>query len=168
MNILTISGSTRAESSNVKLLEALPSLFPEKKFSRYSDIQSLPLFNPEEDQHPWAAAVLHWREALKASDAVIICIPEYIHNLPAVVKNALEWIVSSGELFGKPVLAMTFTPHAPRGEKAMQSLIWSLQALDARVVGQLAMYQNEVKLDDQTMVAEAEILEMLREAIALF
>lgn len=167
MKILTISGSSRAESSNSKLLDALSFLCPEKTFQRYSKIELLPLFKPENDQHPWDGEVLNWREALMESDAVIICVPEYIHNLPALIKNALEWIVSSGELTGKPVLAMTFTPHEPRGEKAMQSLIWSLQALDARVIGQLAMYQNEVKIEDKRLVANSDIVEMLMEAIDL-
>ena len=54
--------------------------------------------------------------------------------MPALIKNALEWITSSGELVGKKVLAITFTPNEPRGDKAMQSLLWSLQALDANIV----------------------------------
>jgi chromate reductase len=87
--------------------------------------------------------------------------------MPALIKNALEWVVSSGELVGKPVLAMTFTPKEPRGEKAMQSLTWSLQALDSRVVGQLALYQNEVKIKAGKIVADVDNLEMLREAIDL-
>ena len=58
---------------------------------------------------------MDWRKILQESDAVIISIPEYIHNIPALIKNALEWVTTSGEFLGKKVLPITFTPHEPRG-----------------------------------------------------
>jgi len=166
MKILTISGSSRPDSSNSKLLKSLPQFFPNKTFQHYS-INDLPLFKAENNQHPWEDTVLNWRKAVAESDAVIICTPEYIHNLPALLKNALEWVTSSGELMQKKVLAMTFTPHESRGEKAMQSLLWSLKALDAHVVCQLALYQNEIELHEGQIKAEKEVLEMLEEAVNL-
>ena len=87
--------------------------------------------------------------------------------MPALMKNALEWLASSGELAGKAVLPITFTPHPPRGEKAMQSLTWSLQALDTKVVTQLALYQKEIKFNDNGIVADEEVLGILKEAIDL-
>ena len=167
MKILTISGSSRIQSANVQLLDCLPYLFSEAVFQRYAMLERLPLFQADNDKHPLPLAVLDWRKTLTQSDALIICTPEYLHNLPALLKNALEWVSSSGELAHKPVLAMTFTPHPPRGEKAMQSLLWSLQALNARIVAQLALYQNEITVDKHEIIAEAPILEMLREAIQL-
>lgn len=161
MNILTISGSSRVDSSNIRLLNALSSLAPMHQFNYYSGIHQLPLFQAELDHSPWPAIVLEWREQVNEADALIICTPEYIHNLPASIKNALEWVTSSGELRGKRVLPITFTPHEPRGEKAMQSLLWSLQALDAQVVGQLSLYQNEVIFDSPRSLAESGAREML-------
>ena len=117
--------------------------------------------------HSGSLTVAEWKKALNHSDAVIICTPEYIHNLPALLKNALEWITKSGELVGKKVLALTFSPNPPRGEKAMQSLIWSLQALDARIVAQLPLYQNEMEFDEEGNLVENMQVEMLREAINL-
>jgi len=167
MKILTISGSSREGSSNTKLLDSLAGLFSDKTFEKGAIINNLPLFKPENDKHPWDENVLAWRQSLQESDAVIFCIPEYIHNLPALIKNALEWVASSGELVGKPVLAFTFTPHEPRGKKAMKSLLWSLKALDARVVGQLALFQNEITFEDGEIMVDEEILEILKEAIEL-
>ena len=167
MKILTVSGSSRALSTNAQLLDALPVLFPEKSWERFLAIDQLPLFRPEDDRFPWHGQVLEWRKAVTTAQAIIFCTPEYIHNLPAIIKNALEWLTSSGELQGKPVLVITYTPHEPRGEKAMQSLIWSLQALEARIVGQLPLYQNEIKIKDGHLDTDAEMLEILREAISL-
>jgi len=167
MKILTISGSSRSDSANTRLLISLPTLFPNHTFQHYHQINQLPLFQADADKHPWHAAVLAWRAAISEADAIIISIPEYIHNMPALIKNALEWVTASGELAQKRVLAMIFTPHAPRGEKAMQSLLWSLQALNANVVVSLPLYQNELEFDAKGHFTDNEMVEMLKEAIRL-
>ncbi|MGB3546695.1 MAG: NAD(P)H-dependent oxidoreductase, partial [Saprospiraceae bacterium] len=94
--------------------------------------------------------------------------PEYAHNIPAALKNALEWLVAGGELSGKPVLAVTYTPHAPRGEDAMQSLCATLSALDMRVVAQLPLYRNEVMVeaDGQLSGSGLELVEAGMELLA--
>jgi len=163
MKILTISGSSRSESSNAKLLDALPKLFPADSISRYTTLDQLPVFAAQLDRHPWPEGVLRWREALQDADAVIICTPEYLHNLPAQIKNALEWLASSGELVQKRVAAITFTPNPPRGEKAMQSLRWSLQALDARVEIELDLYQKELSFDADGAILEEDAVSILEE-----
>ncbi len=167
MYIQTISGSSRANSSNIRLLEALPALFPQHQFERLQLLEELPLFRADLDRHPWPPAVLTWREALKRSDALIICTPEYLHNLPALLKNAFEWLASSGELVGKAVLPITFTPHSPRGTNTMQALTWSLQALDAKIIAQLPLYQNELTINQAGKLEKGEAVELLQAAIEL-
>ena len=166
MEILTISGSARRESSNVKLLQHLSTLTDSLSL-QYSDLpKKLPLF-VDDPQRVIPDVVVEWRNLLAQSDGVIICTPEYIYNQPALLKNALEWVTTSGELVGKKVLALTFTPNPPRGEKAMQSLIWSLQALDANIVAQLPVYQNEMEFNEQGVLLKGEQIELLKEAISL-
>ena len=162
-NILTISGSARVQSSNGQFLEALPILFPDFTFKRFTGLSELPLFQAELDHHPWSTEVLQWRKAVAKADALIVATPAYLFNIPAMLKNGLEWLTTSGELLQKPVLAITLTPHPPRGEKAMQSLLWSLQALEARVVGQLPLFLSEMEKGE---IGE-EIKEVLREAMQL-
>ena len=166
MKILTISGSSRSLSSNIQLLEALPFELPKHDFLRFK-IEELPLFTADADHHPWHPKILEWRSAVASADGVLITTPEYIHNIPAALKNAFEWLTSSGELNYKPVVAITFTPHAPRGKKAMQSLLWSLQALDARVVVQLELYQNEVEFNEEGRLITNEEVNVLKGAIEL-
>ena len=168
IKLLRINGSAREHSSNQKLLDFLPGLGLNIVFQNDVDLAQLPLFTADQDQHPWSIEVLRWRQAVSEAEGVVICTPEYIHNIPALLKNALEWLTSSGELMHKPVLAMTFTPAPPRGEKAMQSLLWSLKALDARVIGQLTLYQNEIRFEDGTVKIDEENSELLREGLRLF
>ena len=100
--------------------------------------------------------------AAEDADGIVICTPEYIHNLPAMLKSALEWLSSSGELTRKRVLAITFSPSAPRGQKAMESLLWSLQALNAKVVAQLPLYRDKMEFDDDGRLVENEGLMLLK------
>ncbi len=157
MKILMISGSNRTDSQNVTLLQTLPMRFPKHEF-QYFDISQLPLFVDQGGDMKYPGICIEWRNAVDVSDIVIICTPEYIHNIPAALKNALEWITQSGELVGKRVLPITYTPSPPRGEKAMQSLVWSLQALDSNIVGQLDLYQSEEGADSLLDLAILELL----------
>jgi NAD(P)H-dependent FMN reductase len=43
------------------------------------------------------------RQALARADAVLFCVPEYAGTLPGSFKNALDWTVGTGELYGRPV-----------------------------------------------------------------
>ena len=38
--------------------------------------------------------------------------------MPGALKNALDWLVGSGELYGKPVVIMSASPSAERGQNA--------------------------------------------------
>ena len=57
--------------------------------------------------------------------------PEYAHGVPGVLKNALDWVVGSGELAGKPVAL--FIPSA-RGTYAQASLSETLTVMAAKIV----------------------------------
>jgi chromate reductase len=164
MQILTISGSSRINSTNSKLLDHLIDLGTDHAFERTNLHFRLPIFQAELDSNPLPEPVKKWRKKISNADALIICIPEYIHNMPAVIKNALEWLTSSGELVGKRVLPITFTPNEPRGKHAMQSLKWSLQALDSNIIVELALYNSQISYDPKIGGEGAEIL---KEAIYL-
>lgn len=71
-----------------------------------------------------------YRELLSRADGVIICTPEYIKGVPGVLKNALKWLVSSAELYTKPVAVITASGN---GENAYQALQLHLSMLNANV-----------------------------------
>ena len=165
--MLTVSGSGREGSTNSMLLKRLKFLANDMDFYPTNLPFHLPLFKANMDQNPLPELVLQWRRELADCDGLILCTPEYIHNMPAALKNALEWVTSSGELKGKKVLAMTFTPYAPRGSKAKQSLLWSLSALEANVICSLSLYHEDIQfLDEDQMKGEG--VDLLKEALKLF
>lgn len=165
MKSLTISGSSRPDSSNVRLLEAIQNRYTQLACTHF-DIGRLPLFDTELDQNA-PSIVKEFKQALQDHSAIIISTPEYIHNIPAQLKNALEWVTSSGLTQGKKCLALTYTPHSPRGEKAMQSMLWSLAALEVQVVASLDLYSNELAISKNGELEGEVSLEILDEAIRL-
>ena len=167
MKILCIPGSTRPQSSNIRLLEALSSLNTEHHFYIYKEISKLPLFTAGLKNQDFEQ-VIDLQRKVSEADGLIFCTPEYLHNLPACIKNLLEWLTESGEVHKKKTLALTFCPNPPRGEKAMQSLLWSLKALDANVLASLPLFQNELKFEEQGDIAPCESKALLKAALDLF
>ncbi len=158
--ILLVSGSTRKEGSTRKMLNQLPLKFPHFHWTKCESHEYLPLFKPESSN---TKEVDQWALDLSTHDIIFFCIPEYIHNMPAIIKNALEWVTASGELVNKKVISATYTPNHPRGEKAMQSMLWSLKALDANILPSLSLYHNQFNwVNNEIMDCEGiEMIEVL-------
>jgi NAD(P)H-dependent FMN reductase len=104
--LLTVCGSLRTGSSNATLLTAAALVAPAGvTVSTYDALAEIPAFNPDIEEGPGPApnAVARWRAAVAAADAVLFSSPEYAHGIPGVLKNALDWLVGSSEIVGKPV-----------------------------------------------------------------
>lgn len=166
--ILAISGSASEDSSNTKLLSAMAESFSDQyEIEVYEGLWKLPLFTPQLQEVGIPERVVAFKELVSKSDAVIISTPEYLHNIPAVLKNALEWMTESGELAEKPMLPITFTPAPARGEYAMISLLQSLKASKAKVVAELALYRSELSNEKGIIVFTNDNYALLKEALSL-
>ena len=162
--LLTVSGSPHPQSKTSQFLTALQQ-FSDLPLQSCPNLAELPVFQPGLDRSPWPPAVIAYRRAWRDAAGVIIATPAYLHNIPGVLKNALDWLASSGEASQRRVLALTFTPAPPRGDRARQSLLWSLEALDARVVAEAPIYQSELDFGSGKFVSATG--ELLREALRL-
>lgn len=165
MKLIAISGSNRTGSTNLTLLHSVKESIETIQFE-YFNIEDLPTFHPDKDQSPISETVLQWRNIIGASNGLLVFSPEYLHNIPAILKNALEWLSSSGELSEKPVIPIVFTPHAPRGEKALESLTWTLQALNSRVICSLHLHHNHFEKREGHSNYKGEGIELIEEAIS--
>ncbi len=133
MRILAISGSLQRRSTNTRLLEAARSIAsPGVDVVLYRALEQIPHFNPDLTD-PTDGPVAELRREIAAADAVLIATPEYAHGLPGALKNALDWIVGSGELYSKRVAALTAAPSKDRGHSAREMLERTLRALGAEV-----------------------------------
>jgi chromate reductase len=106
------------------------------KLTIYDGLGNLPHFNPDIDNDFQPPAVSDFRSQLNNSAGVMIATPEYAHGIPGVLKNALDWLVASGELYGKPV---TLLSASSRGCFAHASLIETLTVMMARLIPEAFM-----------------------------
>lgn len=117
---------------STELLKTAATLTPcDVELIIYDGIGNLPHFNPEMDKESLPTAASGFRSQLKSSAGVIISTPEYAHGVPGVLKNALDWLVASGELYEKPVAIFSASPYA---RFAPASLIETLTVMMARLI----------------------------------
>jgi len=164
--VLAISGSLRTASSNSALVQALTTLAAEMAHvSVYVGLGDLPPFNPDHDGEDPPLAVLDFRAALRACDAVVISSPEYAHGVPGVLKNALDWIVGSGELIDKPVALINGSLHATHAHASLKE---TLTVMSARVVPQASITVSLAggKRDASGIIADRELSAALKSAMA--
>ena len=130
-NIFAISGSLRAGSSNHTILQFFGKLLPMGMgYTIYESLSTIPAFDPGLHNDTPPATVAALRKQLADADAVIICTPEYAHGVPGALKNALDWMVSSGSFSGKPTALVTASTG---GGDAHEAMIKILNAIDANL-----------------------------------
>ncbi|WAH39254.1 NADPH-dependent FMN reductase [Alicyclobacillus dauci] len=134
IKILAISGSLRNRSSNSLLMRSMVEMAPRNaNVTIYDELGLLPHFNPDLDGNDVPLEVNRWRNHLREADGVFICTPEYAKGVPGTLKNALDWVVSSGEFYNKPVAIVSASPHPSGGEIAHASLLGTLSMMNAIV-----------------------------------
>ena len=165
INILAISGSLRPNSSNDAVIKTAATLVAGKAgFIIYDGLGSLPHFNDSQDPAP---EVIAFRKLLAQADGLFICSPEYAFGVPGVLKNALDWTVSSGELVNKPVAVIT---AATSGDKAHASLLLTLTALSAHVLDECTLLIPFIrsKIDTEGNVKDSETIEAINHIMDTF
>ena len=171
LNILAVSGSLRAESRNRALLEAAQLLAPARvRITLDWSLATLPHYNPDLDTLDGASMpqeARRWRERAGDADGILISSPEYAHGVPGVLKNALDWLVSSTTFPGKPVAllgASAISVFAP------EQLRETLTTMNARFVyeASIAVPVSGAAASAASIVADPELAQLLRGALETF
>jgi chromate reductase, NAD(P)H dehydrogenase (quinone) len=142
LSVVAISGSLRRASSNGALVEAVARLA--------KDVVD--------------EAVMRFRSILQACDAVLISSPEYAHGVPGVLKNALDWVVGSGELIDKPIALINASARATH---ARASLAETLATMSAQIVvaASITVSLDGRALDSNGIVGDGDLSAALRASI---
>jgi chromate reductase, NAD(P)H dehydrogenase (quinone) len=167
INILAISGSLRQTSSNTTLLHAAIELAPaHTEIKLYSKLNDLPHFNPDLENTN-IPVVTDLQTQIKWADGLLISTPEYAHGIPGVLKNALDWLVSSEDFMGKPIAIFNTSPRATH---AQASLIEIVTTMAGRVIPEASITIPLMgkKLDTAGIVADPELSQKLHKAIEIF
>jgi chromate reductase, NAD(P)H dehydrogenase (quinone) len=168
MRILAIPGSLGSQSSNRVLLEALQRLPPgNTEIAIFDGISELPYFNPDLDREGTEApsSVARLRGQIAEAKGLIISTPEYAHGVPGVLKNALDWLVSSPAIVGKPVELVFGSAGDARFAQA--SLTEILRTMSARLVAGAVLNIPGIrgKIDRDGKVGDMQVIAQLRGVI---
>jgi chromate reductase, NAD(P)H dehydrogenase (quinone) len=136
VRILGVCGSLQKKSANMTLLETAAAVAPEGvEVALFDGLRHVPLFDPDLEASGEPPAVSALRRAIAESDALLIASPEYGHSLPGSLKNAIDWLIGTGELERKVVAITASVPAPERGRRGLAALRDTLGAVSARVVG---------------------------------
>ncbi|ETA94798.1 FMN reductase [Mycobacterium avium 09-5983] len=112
IKILALVGSLRSASINRQIAELASAVAGEDVVvTVFEGLGELPFYNEEIDDAmtsdaPTLAPVAALRAAAADADAALVVTPEYNGSIPAVIKNAIDWLsrpFGDGALKGKPL-----------------------------------------------------------------
>ena len=141
--ILAICGSTRKQSANKDIISVIAKMSQDTlEITLYDGLIDLPFFNQDITDINMPTTVIALTEAISKADGVLICTPEYVFSLPGVLKNALEWMVSTTVFLNKPTALITASSS---GEKAHESLVLVMKTLGIKTNEEACLLVSGVK-----------------------
>lgn len=166
--VLGICGSLRRGSFNAALLNLVPRVNPRIDVIGADLAGRLPLFDPdvENDEDAWPEAVRAFRAAAERAEGVVIATPEYAHGPSGTTKNALDWLVGSGGLVGKPTLLTSASPGQAGGMRAHTPLMPTLTLLGAILVDCVVISRAGARTDARGEYTDPAVVERMRLAAA--
>jgi chromate reductase, NAD(P)H dehydrogenase (quinone) len=168
-DILTISGSLRAASTNTALLAAIARNAPDGcRLTPYDGLGLLPIFNPDDEGGRTPAEATRLIEAVRRADGVIVSAPEYAHGVPGGLKNALDWLVSRDAAVGKPAMLVHASSRSAISRAALTEIMRTMSfdlhpglGLEIALIG-----KKPPEVD--AILAEPASIALMREALAAF
>jgi chromate reductase len=136
-HLLGLSGSIRKESTNTAILRTVAEQLGARASLTVFPLNDIPLYNSDLEGDALPQPVRALKEAIAASDGLILCTPEYNHGMSGVLKNALDWAsrpAFASPLKNKPTLLMTSSPGYVGGARAQAQMQETMASALARVV----------------------------------
>ena len=171
MKTLLLSGSLRQGSYSTAIVNTLADMFDN---AEVQDISLLPFFNPDLDKHTLELdsspkEVVSFRKRVRESDAFVISTPEYAHQIPGALKNALDWLVSSDAIVGKTTVVISASTSAMGGDKAHAQLVALLKVISQNVLEDASLMVSRInkKIDDEGNVVDDGLKQELLRVVKL-
>lgn len=160
INIAVLVGSLRAASHNRALAEVTVANAPDGiSLTVVDGLADLPFYNEDLDTPELTvAAVTALRDYVESVDAVLIVTPEYNGTMPAVLKNAIDWLsrpFQASALSGTPAGVIGAALGGRGGAGSRQEARRALTVAGARVVEDVEIGISTGGLDDAGMNAPA-------------
>jgi chromate reductase, NAD(P)H dehydrogenase (quinone) len=174
--LVGIAGSLRSGSLNAALLRAAAELMPAGAELQTGTIRGIPLYDGDleaADGIPQPVSLL--KEAIAASDGLLLVTPEYNNSIPGVFKNAIDWLsrppADIKRVFGgRPVAILGASPGGFGTILAQNAWLPVLRTLGAELwcEGRLLVSRAQSVFDADGKLADAAVNERLRDFLAGF
>jgi chromate reductase, NAD(P)H dehydrogenase (quinone) len=160
-------GSTKSDSSNEKLVRFFKKNTEAFFKMEVLDLTLLPYFNPDLEHDLLPNSVVEFRQNILDADGILICTPEYVFSIPGVLKNAIEWTVSTTIFNKKPTAIIT---AATSGEMAHESiqLIMNTIGADLKPKCMLLIQSPKAKINEFGDIIDEQVLLELKDLIENF
>ncbi|OBJ03591.1 NAD(P)H-dependent oxidoreductase [Mycobacterium sp. 1465703.0] len=174
INILALVGSLRAASINRQIAELAREVAADDvTVTIFEGLAELPFYNEEIDEAmntdaPPLAPVTALRTAAADADAALVVTPEYNGSIPAVVKNAIDWLsrpFGDSALKGKPLAVIGGSFGRYGGVWAHDETRKSFGIAGARVVEDLKLSVPFKTLEGKTPAEHSELPAKVRDVV---
>jgi NAD(P)H-dependent FMN reductase len=167
MQILGVSGSLRAASTNTRLLVAATSFVPPGVEMRLtSQVARLPLFNP--DIGPEDSDLVHqWIREMRAADGIVVSTPEYARGYPGALKNAFDWLVNTDAYVNKPFMLLNASSRSTIAQDTFTKVLETMSGVHIENASTTIPLLG-TKLDVSEIVANDEFAKRIRESMLTF
>jgi chromate reductase len=111
------------------------------------------------------------RRRLDASDAFVICSPEYNASMPGVLKNAVDWVsrFHPQPFHERHALLLSASPSMVGGNRGVWALRVPFEHLGARIYPDMfSLARAHLALDDDGQIADEELRRRFQMTIASF
>jgi|SRR6185437_3808810 len=175
INVLALVGSLRVASINRQIAELAAAVAPDGvTVTVFDGLGDVPFYNEDIDpamnagieQAPAAAAAL--RAAAADADAALVVTPEYNGSIPAVVKNAIDWLsrpFGNGALKDKPLAVVGGAAGRYGGVWAHDEARKSFGIAGARVVESIKLSVPLQSLDGKAPAEHDELSANVRDVV---
>jgi NAD(P)H-dependent FMN reductase len=174
IKVLALVGSLRAASINRKIAELAAQVAPDGvAVTVFEGLGDMPFYNEEIDdvmnaEAPALAPVDALRAAAGEADAALVVTPEYNGSIPAVVKNAIDWLsrpFGDGALKGKPLAVIGGSFGQYGGVWAHDETRKSFGIAGARVADSIKLSVPFGTLEGKAPAEHAELVENVRDVV---
>lgn len=174
IKILALVGSLRAASINRQIAELAAAVASDGvSVTLFEGLADLPFYNEEIDDAmnadaPPLAPVAALRAAAADADAALVVTPEYNGSIPAVVKNAIDWLsrpFGDGALKGKPLAVIGGSFGQYGGVWAHDETRKSFAIAGARVVDSIKLSVPFKTLEGRPPAEHAELSANVRDVV---
>ena len=174
IKVLALVGSLRAASINRQIAELASAVAPDGiTVTVFEGLEQLPFYNEDIDDamNPEAAAlapVVALRAAAADANAALVVTPEYNGSIPAVIKNAIDWLsrpFGDSALKGKPLAVIGGSFGQYGGVWAHDETRKSFGIAGASVVEAIKLSVPFKSLDGKAPAEHAELSANVRDVV---